>query len=420
MLKLIFNKHKNYLIIFDQGFVSIFNFFFVIFLIKEIGLESFGIYSMLWIIVLLSLSIQQALIISPLYSLGPFYIDKKLKNFYGSLIFQNLLLILTISILAFLILKLCISFGIEYFQNVNLFLLCTTIFFVSFQNFLKRLFFSQKKNINGALCNLLSYIFLILLLIDSHLKNTLDINYILQSYSISFFLGGLFGLKNLKETNFDININLFFFKENWKISKWIFFSNTLYWFSGYFWTIILGLIVSPSLVAVVRACTTLAYSVNVLYQALENIIPSNISEHLKLKGLKKTHFHIKKLCRDYFIISLMFSILVGTFSDKIVFTIYGETLLNYTYVLIFFCLLNIINCFQYPITAGLRSLKNTKPLFNSYLVASLFTLIFAYPFISMFHLKGFIIGLFLNQLILIISLIFGYYKIIKKNLNQKI
>ena len=86
MLKLIFNKHKNYLIILDQGFVSIFNFIFIIFFIKEIGLESFGIYSMLWIIVLLSLSIQQALIISPLYSLGPFYIDKKLKkSFMASL-----------------------------------------------------------------------------------------------------------------------------------------------------------------------------------------------------------------------------------------------------------------------------------------------------------------------------------------------
>ena len=182
----------------------------------------------------------------------------------------------------------------------------------------------------------------------------------------------------------------------------------------------MGLIVGPSLVSVVRACTTLAYSVNALYQALENIIPSNISEYLKLKGPKKTHFYIKKLCRNYFVISLMFSILVGTFSDKIMFILYGDTLLNYSYVLIFFCLLNIINCFQYPITAGLRSLKNTKPLFNSYLIASFFTLIFAYPLISMFDLKGFIIGLFLNQLILIISLIFGYYKIIKKDFNQKI
>ena len=417
MFKLLFNKYKNYLIIIDQSFLSLFNFVFVILLIRLMGLEYFGIFALLWIGVILSLSVQQGLIISPLFTLEPFFKDEKLKHFYGSLILQNLLFVSIISILGFFVLKLAILFDFKYFEGINIFLFCTTIFFFTTQNFFKRLFFSQKKNILGILSNLLSHILLVLLIFYFYLKNQLDINSVLQSYSISFFLGSLLSLKNLKEINFNLKINIFFLKENWKISKWIFFSNIFYWFSTYFWTIVLGLIVSPSLVAVVRACTTLAYSVNVIYQALENIIPSSISANFKLDGLKKTHFYVKKLCLDYFVLSLIFFLIIVVFSEKIMPFIYGDSLLNYSFVLIFFCLLNLINCFQYPIIAGLRTFTHTKPLFHSYLASSIFTVVFSHTLISMFDLKGFMVGLFFNQIIIISFVIFGYYRFIKKKLK---
>lgn len=417
MFKLIFNKYNNYLIIIDQLFVSLFNFVFVIFLIRTIGLESFGIFALLWILVLFSLSAQQGLIISALYSLGPFYKNEKLKNFYGCLILQNFILVLVISTLAFLTIKLASLFNIEYFKNINIFFYFSTIFFLSIQNFFKRLFFLQKKNINGILSNFISYISLIILIIYFYLNNQLDINYILISYSISFFLGSLLSFNNIKTINFNKKINIYFLKENWKISKWIFFSNILYWFSGYFWVIILGLMVNPSLVSIVRASTTLAYTVNILYQALENIIPSNISENYNMYGLQKTHFFIKKLCREYFIMSLIFCLIISLFAEQIMTLIYGEVLLNYSFLLIFFCLLNLINCFQYPIIAGFRTFKYTKPIFNSYFLSSIFTTIFAYPLIYIFNLNGFMIGLFLNQMILICSFIFFYYLFVESKLK---
>ena len=136
-----------------------------------------------------------------------------------------------------------------------------------------------------------------------------------------------------------------------------------------------------------------------------------------LSGIKKTHLHIKKLCRDYFLISLIFLTIIILISDELMLFIYGDIMLNYTYVLIFFCVLNLINCFQYPISAGLRSLKYTKPLFSSYFISSIFTLIFAYPLISIYQLEGFLVGLLINQIVLILLIIFGYFSFIKSKLK---
>ncbi len=68
-------KHQLFVLT-DQALVSGVNFLVAILLTRYLGLETFGIYATAWLIVLFFSSIQQALIIAPLYTLYAKTIDK--------------------------------------------------------------------------------------------------------------------------------------------------------------------------------------------------------------------------------------------------------------------------------------------------------------------------------------------------------
>ena len=87
------------LIFLDQAMVSGSNFLLGIFLIRYLGLAEYGIFTLLWMIVLFALGINQAFIIKPLLSIAPKLKGLKQEQylarihsiqFYFSLIFLGL------------------------------------------------------------------------------------------------------------------------------------------------------------------------------------------------------------------------------------------------------------------------------------------------------------------------------------------
>ena len=85
--------NKNYFIaLLDQILVSGANFFLGIIILRYLGTETFGIFSFIWLFVLLLNSLQLSLIINPMFSIFPKYSNKENIIYLSSVFIINFLL----------------------------------------------------------------------------------------------------------------------------------------------------------------------------------------------------------------------------------------------------------------------------------------------------------------------------------------
>ena len=90
-------KNRNLIIFANQGFISLSNFIITIFIIRFLGISSFGEFSIYYIVFLLSNSSTASLIISPFLSNLPF--EKNIFSFMGSIFIHQLFLSLLIALI---------------------------------------------------------------------------------------------------------------------------------------------------------------------------------------------------------------------------------------------------------------------------------------------------------------------------------
>src|ERR1035441_1529748 len=89
----------------DQAIVSGTNFFTSVMLARFMGLREFGIFALAWMSVLFVNSLQSALIVAPMMSIGPKQEEKDRPSYFGAVVFQELVLISCCVVLVFLALN---------------------------------------------------------------------------------------------------------------------------------------------------------------------------------------------------------------------------------------------------------------------------------------------------------------------------
>jgi O-antigen/teichoic acid export membrane protein len=78
---------------------------------------------------------------------------------------------------------------------------------------------------------------------------------------------------------------------------------------------------------------------------------------------------------------------------------YGPEMVPYGYILRLYALLYVINFFSGPLSAGLRALEFTVPIFWSYLATTTLAVCFAIPLAKWLGLSGSLLGLLGAQLL---------------------
>jgi len=113
-----FDKFKSSgLVLIDQGLVSGTSFLTGILLTRFLGLETYGKFVLLWMIILFGLSVAQALITKPLLSLQPKMEAEKAKTYLSALHGIQLLLSLLATLLSIIILSILSEF--QFFLDID-------------------------------------------------------------------------------------------------------------------------------------------------------------------------------------------------------------------------------------------------------------------------------------------------------------
>lgn len=149
----------------------------------------------------------------------------------------------------------------------------------------------------------------------------------------------------------------------------------------------------------IRIAQNIVGVLHVLFAAMENIIPVRAAELLNNKGKKIMLNYIGKIAKQALIPTLFFLFLIAIFREELITFFYGSEFIEFSILLIAFCLLYILVFIGTLIRFIIRTIENNKIIFISYIVTTLFSLSFANLIVEHFLITGVIIGLFSVQIL---------------------
>lgn len=222
--------------------------------------------------------------------------------------------------------------------------------------------------------------------------------YLITNSSL-FLYASLIALFSLPHLKFNLDNIIAAVKEHWTFSKWLTATALLQWFSGNLFIIAAGAILGPVAVGATRMAQNIVGVTHVLFLAMENIIPLRAAKAQSEGGNEMLFKYLWKFTLQMGMVTLTILAFISIFSYQIIEVCYGKSYLQYNGILIGFCLLYVIVFLGYPLRYAIRTMENTKLIFMSFIVSSVFSILCAYPVIKTFGLYGVVAGLMMTQCI---------------------
>ena len=193
-MKKLINKAKNLSwTILDQGMVSGVNFAVGILIARFLGVKEFGIFSLLLMAILFIQSIQKALIITPMMSVGPKIKETERILYYQVLTTQQLVFSFISSLLLYLGMILSDLFFPQWEIIDYAFYVSLTLFLAQNQDFFRRVFFVNGKIIDAFFNDLISYGGRLILLVIIFITSETSLIHVFAIMCFTLFLSGILG-----------------------------------------------------------------------------------------------------------------------------------------------------------------------------------------------------------------------------------
>lgn len=404
MIKKIINsvlaKKDKWVPLMDQGIVSGGNFFIGILLVRKLGLEAYGEFALIWLIVLFCSSIHQGWIISPMYTFGPQFKNEEKKKYFDCVFSHQLLFAIGSALLSWVFLYLSKWFFPEWeIASVGI-LVPLTVFSFLMYDYLRKTNYASEKASKAFLLDIVVYGTQILGLLITSIFFSLDLNYCLLIISISYSTSFIFSLKQFFNLSLNTTQFVFIMKKHWKFSKWLVGTSLLQWVSGNFFIIASASLLSPATVGAIRILQNIIGIMNVLFIAVENYIPIRAINIFKANGLSALGVFIRKIIWQGSIATLLIGGTMALFGKEIMGILYKGEHTDYAYLLYGFAVLYVFVFVGINFRFIFRTIEYTQPIFIAYIFGATFSLLFAKPIIQYYGIMGVVIGLISNQIIM--------------------
>ncbi|MGD0800375.1 MAG: hypothetical protein ABR906_03585, partial [Terracidiphilus sp.] len=269
----------------DQSVVSGTNFLTNIMLARFMGLREFGVFALAWMSVMFVNSLQSALIIAPMTSVGPKQEEKDRPSYFGAVFFQELVLVSFSFILVFVALR--ISSG--FFPSADLqrlaLPLAVSAFAYQMQDFVRRYFFVTHQSRRAFADDILSYLtqlpILFLLHREGHLTSATAL-WVMAGTSLLGLVPGWLWMEPLEFHRRQIGVVA---RRHWRISRWLGGSSLLQWSSSNLFVIAAPVYYGVAAAGVLRASQNLMGVTHIWFQGLDNVVPVQTARRLREGGV---------------------------------------------------------------------------------------------------------------------------------------
>jgi len=400
-LKYIYNTNRQAPIaLMDQAVVSGAGFITGVLLARFLGLSSYGVFAMSWLVVLFFGSIQQAFIIAPLQTLLPKKEKEEKDAFLNMMFLQQLLFALLVAAITYLF---CRFSTVMFFDSLELrsveIIMPLAVLTYLMNEYFRKLFFVEGRSRTALVLDLISYSTQIVGLVAVAYLHQLNLQRAIIIIALSNSISSTYGLLKTKSLQWHFQEFGTHLRETWNYSGWLIGTSLLQWFSGNFFIVTAGGILGPVSVGAIRMAQNIIGVLNILFLAMENFIPTNAAKIYHEKGLKNLYAYLRQVMLLAGAATFMLILSIVVFSSQIIDFLYGHDYIKYENVLFGFALLYLFVFTGLLLRFFIRTVEKNRDIFISYVLSAGFSLILAAPMVSTFGMAGVFAGLIVTQII---------------------
>ena len=414
--KNIFNKFplKKGILFADQMMVSGTSFLLGILLVRALGLENYGIFALLWMVVLFALGINQALISKPMLSLAPKMSPADSSQYLNNILILQVGLSMLIASVGILLWMFASDLPFEIPHQSFIPILSGLLFFQMAHDFYRKRCFIEDRIylafvIDAILClgqlSLIAFFWF-----QDQLTLELTLTLVLIASIASVIIAAF---------SYSIKLNripsmILDWKKQFNYSKWLLGTAILQWFSGNYFIIIGAAIIGPIAVGALRMVQNIMGFFHIIFLSLENIAPIEAARQLSVGGWAAMVDYLKKMTFKIGMVFFAMLVVISAGAPWIIELLYGAEYMEFSYVVIAYCALYIFVFLSIPLQFALRTIEMTYPLFIGYISATLFSFFAANIFLENWGMSGLLAGLIVTQLITFFTYLFYCWRESKK------
>lgn len=392
------------LAVFDQAIFSGSNFLITLFLAQKLELTGFGLLSSITVITFLFLSISNALIIQPFQvSVAKINDQKQYVTFLSTSQFFILLLIVPV----ILVIHSCFIVEIN---KVSLGAVIVFILGYLFQDFFRKLFLGTNEIKKVLLIDIL-FVFIVLFgfIVYDHSLNLKNVLYVIGIANVVSSIPGV----HIVCKNFQFPAAyLDFVKLHLAQGKWFVYTAFLQWCSSNFFVLLSGAYLGIEALGALRLVQSIFGVINIVLQTVENYFIPKIAA-LYTQSFDKAKKYLVQLTSIGLIAFGSILIVLTIYSEQLMMIIGGKNYVSYHFVIKMMAFLYLFIFLSYPLRIAVRVLVLNKIFFTGYVFSFITSIITFHFLLQNFGLHGAIIGLILNQ---IVMMGYWYFELNKKQL----
>jgi O-antigen/teichoic acid export membrane protein len=383
----------------DQTVVSATNFLTAVMLVRFMGLREFGVFTLAWMSVLFVNSLQTALIVAPMMSIGPKQEEKDRPFYFGAVVFQEMVLVSCCFVLVFFALK--VSDG--YFSHMGLrqlaLPLAVSAFAYQMQDFVRRYLFATRHNHRALADDALSYLTQLPILFFLHRVghlNSATALWAMAGTSLVALLPGWFWMEPLAFNREWITAVT---RRHWRVSRWLTGSALLVWTSSNVFLLSAPIYYGAAAAGVLKASQNIMGVTHVWFQGLDNVVPVETARRLREGGVHSMLVYTRSILIKWGGLTALFAFVMAVAPSFWLRLIYSPEMAQYGYILRLYAPVYVVVFVGSPLRAGLQALEFTVPIFWSYLVMTALAFTFAVPMAKWLGISGSLLGLIGAQLL---------------------
>lgn len=390
----------------DQIIVSGASFAISIYLAYRLGIDAFGQYSLLLLIVLFFQEIQRVFITTPMLNFSAQDNDRYLPN----LNMIQMILSICMAIVSGTIIYLS-GYFFEKWMIHDFFLPGMIFTFARLQQeYYRRMFFVAQKPQTALITDALSCVLFFILLFTINHYSALSIPIILYIASLSSIFPLAFISIPFKSTLPDLKSLI---KKHYHFSKWLAGSSLSSYLSGNILLFIGSAIIGSSAAGVLKISQYILGIMTILYQASENIIPYALSKLIHQKNTIQLRRYFLNYLALIMSITTIHGIIIFVFLKPILKLINGnEYTIEHYNLACLYIILSFLISFNLSLQYLLRAFNRTKTIFSATFFAAIINITFGKYIIEHYGLTGIMIGFFISQIILFFVYILSSKKLI--------
>lgn len=402
-------KHINWALL-DQALVSGTNFLTTIIIARCLGVEEFGKFALAWMVVQFMNGFQTAFIVSPVMSVGPKIETNKKSSYYGAVFLQQLLLALVLSSGIFFVIKVCAVLQPGWGLSQLALVVSVVNFFYLSQDFIRRYFFVLSKFKEVFITDLVSCLGRLALLTVLFNSVDLTVGLALWSIALTSAIAWVIGFIVIDKLNFSWSMFYQTALRHWMISKWLIPSVVVQWVAGNLFLIGAASILGFAAVGALKAMQNILGVFNVLFSALENIVPVRAAVIYAKKNEHSLINYLVKVAISGGIVTVCCIVVIVAFPRYWVDLFYGEQYLEYAELLFGYGVAYLLTFVGLIFRVSFRTVEHTRPIFQAYLFSAIISLVSFYPLIVLLGVQGVVVGLVIVQ----IAILSWYFMTIRK------